>query len=330
MARYDFTVDTSPMAGTVDTIRGHVNGVTVAVATMEAAVIAAERGASETICENVDKGFYVLMKSQLSQKAVAAYTEMTSKEVILFQLAKALDNVRGQMQGDYNMICRRYHKLFQSLNKTLETRVRELDRPAMKIAEIKKSLVFDRLKNDSSLLFSAAEETLSVSQTAISGKLKQKTSDVIKTLYESTVESRSYNDKLKNILLDEAAGKKAGTEEPGTAAGTDRRFSSPDNDDCYFLPVIFSSAESFLNSSDVIENIYTAQTDKWQNSGSIITELSGMQDKLNWTALDAGEREIIKREFIRLCEQDDSDERTDREIMRLFEANSWEVLKNEL
>jgi hypothetical protein len=270
------------------------------------------------------------MKSQLSQKAVAAYTEMTSKEAILFQLARALDNVRGQMQGDYNMVCRRYHKLFQSLNKALETRIRELDRPAMKIAEIKKSLVFDRLKNDSSLLFSATEETLSVSQTAIGGKLKQKTRDTIKTLYESTVESRSYNDKLKGMLFKEPAREEAGAEKPETAAGASGRLSSPDNGDFYFLPVIFSSAESFLNGNDVIENIYTVQTDKWQDSGSIVTELSSMQNKLNWTALDADEKEIIKKEFIRLCEQDDSDERTGREIMRLFEANSWEVLKNEL
>jgi hypothetical protein len=316
MARYDFTVDTSPMAQTVDTVRSHVNGVTVAVTAMETAVIAAERSASKNICENVDKGFYTLMKSQLSQKAVAAYTEMTSKEAILFQLAKALDGVRNQMQGDYNMICRRYHKLFRSLNKALETRIRELDRPAMKIAEIKKSLVFDRIKNDSSLLFSAAEETLSVSQTAASGKLKQKTSDAIKTLYESAVESRSYNDKLKSIFFKESDR-------------TDDRPVSADGD-CYFLPVIFSSAESFLNSNDAIENIYTAQTDQWRNSGPVIAELDRMQAGLNWIALTADEKETIKKEFVRFCEEDNPDERTGREIMRLFEETSWEVLKNEL
>ncbi|MDR2394643.1 MAG: hypothetical protein LBD93_10895 [Treponema sp.] len=324
MERYDFTIDTSPMAKMVDTVKGHVNGVTVAVTTMEAAVIAAERSASKTICDNVDKGFYVLMKSQLSQKAVAAYTEMISKEGILFQLAKALDNVRGQMQDDYNMICRRYHKLFQSLNKALETRVKELDRPAMKIAEIKKNLVFDRLKNDSSLVFSAAEETLSVSQTAISGKLKQKTRDAIKTLYESTVEKRSYHNKLKSIVLQESATEQTGTEKSGTAE------SLPFRDNKLYLPVICSLTESFLNCHDLIENIYTAQTDKWQDSGPIIAEIRDIQNNLKWTSLSADEKETVKKEFLRFCEQDNPDERTGKEIMRLFEENSWEVLKNEL
>jgi esterase/lipase len=129
---------------------------------MEVAVIAAEKNAAQTICENVDNGFYILIKSQISRKAVAAYSEMNSKAGILTQLLKALDNIRSQMQADFNMICRRYNKLFQSLNKSLETRVKELERPAMRLAEIKSAFVFDRLKNDSSLLVSAAEETISI------------------------------------------------------------------------------------------------------------------------------------------------------------------------
>ncbi|MDR2798123.1 MAG: hypothetical protein LBB80_07245 [Treponema sp.] len=328
MERYDFTVDTSPMARTVDTVKEHVNGVTTAVSAMKAAVIAAERTASKTICDNVDKGFYVLMKSQLSQKAVAAYTEMISKETILFQLAKALDHVRRQMQDDYNMICRRYHTLFQALNKALETRVKELDRPAMKIAETKKNLVFDRLKNDSSLLFSAAEETLSVSQTAISGKLKQKTRDTIKTLYESTVENRSYHDKLKRIVFRESAGEQILSKAEKPKSFTRANGSAPFQDNkSYLLPVIFSLTESFLNCHDLIENIYTAQTDKWQHSGPIIAEISSMQGTFNWSSVSTGEKETIKKEFLRFCEQDRPDERTGKEIMRLFEENSWEVLK---
>ena len=133
MADLQFTVDTTPMAHYVDTAKGHLNAVTVAVTTMEAAVIATERRASQKICDNVDNGFYMLVKSQISQKAVAAYTEMTSKNVILLQLVKALEGVKRQMEADFNMISRRYAKLFGSLHKALETRIKELDRPAMRL-----------------------------------------------------------------------------------------------------------------------------------------------------------------------------------------------------
>jgi hypothetical protein len=316
-ATLHFEVDTSPMARTVDSVRGHVNGVTVAVTTMEAAVIAAERNASETICENVDNGFYILVKSQISQKAVAAYSEMNSKVGILNQLLKALDNIRNQMQADFNMICRRYNKLFQSLNKALETRIRELDRPAMRLAEIKSSLVFDRLKNDSSMLVSAAEETISIGQFAIGGRLKQKTRDTMRTLYDSTVESRSYNEKLESILVRKEAGPGGASREP--------REKPASKDDYSFLPVVFSSAESLLRSNEVIDTVYTAQADILQNPAPIVTELKRVQDSLNWTAAQDADKEQIKKEFISLCERGGSGERLNKEIIRLFDESSWEV-----
>ncbi|MDR2094789.1 MAG: hypothetical protein LBP76_04640 [Treponema sp.] len=333
MAQLHFEVDTSPMARTVESVKGHVNGVTAAVTVMEAAVIAAERESSRTICENVDNGFYVMVKSQISQKAIAAYTEMTSKQGILLQLAKALDNVKQQMLADFNMISRRYFKLFQSLNKALETRIKELDRPAIKMAEIKKSLVYDRLKDNSSTALSAANETTAVMQTALSGKLKVKTRDAIETLYSSAMESKSYNDKLAGILIKESSetdtGKNAGS--PLDSSKNDYRF----------LPVIFCSTESLLNGTELIETIHTAQTDSWQSAAPIINEVNRRGNSLPWIRVSEEEKSLVKGEFVSLCERDASDtgntgtgntidERLAHEIFRLFDESSWEVLKNEL
>jgi hypothetical protein len=309
-------VDTSPMAHTIDSVKGHVNGVTVAVTAMEAAVIAAERHASKTICENVDTGFYVLVKSQISQKAVAAYSEMNSKTGILIQLVKALDNIKIQMQTDFNMICRRYQKLFQSLNKALETRVKELDRPAMRLAEIKQNLVFDKLKNDSSMLVSAAEETISTGQFAIGGRIKQKTRDTMRTLYDSTVEGRTYNQKLESILIKKETGLIAGQPEE----------TSLSKENFFFLPIIFSATESLMNSSESIESVFTTESDILQNPARVVTEIKQAQEKLGWTASGVEEKERIKKEFVSLCESGSSNERLNREIIRLFDESSWEVL----
>jgi hypothetical protein len=314
MASLRFDVDTSPMARTVDSVNGHVNGVTVAVTAMEAAVIAAERKSSRTICENVDNGFYVLVKSQISQKAVAAYSEMNSKLGILAQLLKALEGIKNQMQADYNMICRRYHKLFQSLNNSLETRIRELDRPAMKIAEIKNTLVLERLRNDSSMLFSVAEETVSAGQFAIGGRIKRKTRDTMGILYDSTVESRAYNEKLETILVKKSDGYAGQAMEAGMAAKNH-----------FFLPVIFSSSESLLNPDESIESVYMAQEDILRNSSQIATDVKQSQGTFAWTGLSGKEKELVKKEFMLLCEGGNSEERLNKEILRLFDGSSWEV-----
>jgi len=305
MEDFNLTVDTTPMAQSVDTARKHINGVNASVIAMQAAVIAAERASSKTICENVDNGFYMLVKSQISQKAVAAYTEMASKQVTLLQLAKSLDRVKQQMEGDYYSIAKRYAEHFNSLNKSLETRVRELDRSAMRLAEIRKNMVFDRLKDDSSMLFSASSEALPLAQTALAGKLKQKTRDTLLTLSDSINEDRSYSEKVDSILVkhDDYSG----------------------DSDLRYLPAIFFATDSLLNSDDSIESVYTA--DAIENTAPLVSEINRVQNALSWTALDKDEKDAVRREFFALCEKEADEERLAKEMLRLFDASSWEVLK---
>lgn len=312
MADFLFEVDTAPMAKTVDSVRAHVNGVTVAVTAMEAAVIATEREAAKTICANVDNGFYVMIKSQISQKAVAAYTEMTTKQMILFQLVKALENVKRQMEADYNMICRRYTKLFGALNKALETRVRELDRPAMKLAEIRGQIIFGKVKDDSSLLLECSGEITSLEQTALAGKLKQKTRDTLQTLSESVVEKKSYSEKVESVLLPEKST------EPGY--GASGKF-------CY-LPAVFCASASLVNAEETRENVYIAPKDNWINTAPAVNEISlKAAGGLNWELVEETERAFVRKEFAALCEKEAEEKRVNAEIMRLFDAAGWEEAK---
>ncbi|GHV79483.1 hypothetical protein AGMMS49944_12740 [Spirochaetia bacterium] len=310
MADFNLDVDTTPMAHTVDSVRGHVNGVTTAVVAMEAAVIASEREASRNICENVDSGFYMQIRSQISQKSVAAYSEMISKQMLLMQQAKLLESKKKQMENDYNMISKRYGKLFNSLNKALETRIKELDKPAMTIAETKKRLVFDKLKDSSSLLISAADETTVTAQTALGGKLKQKTRNTMHALSGSVLENQSYSGKLQRMLQNKKT-----------------MHGGSEDQDFYLLPVIFSTAESFLNKESIKETVYSAHAPFWQNNTPIVTAVTNAQTDFSWTSAGDGERETVKKEFTSLLEKEQLEKRTIDEIMRLFEQTHWEVLE---
>jgi hypothetical protein len=278
---------------------------------MEAAVIATEREASKNICENVDSGFYMQIKSQISQKSVAAYSEMTSKQMLLMQQVKILEAKKKQMENDFNMVSRRYDKLFKSLNKALETRIKELDKPAMAIAEVKRTLVFDKLKDSSSMLLSAADETVVTAQTALSGKLKQKTRNTMHALSGSVLENQSYTGKLRRILQNKK----------GEHSGSDAQ-------DFCLLPVIFSATESFLNKENIKETVYSAQAPFWQSTTPIVTAVTNAQSDFAWDVISNEEREAIKKEFIALLEKEPLDQqREGGEIMRLFDQTQWEVLK---
>ena len=312
MATFNFNVDTDPMAERVDSASRRLNGITGAVTAMQAAVIAAEVKASKTICTEVEKGFYGLIESQISRKAIAAKNEMDSKLNVLVQLAKALDRIEQQMEKDFHMISRRYAKLFGSLNKALETRVKELDRPAMQLGDIKKKMIFGKLKDDSSLLLNTSGEALPIAQMALSGKLKQKTREAMRTLSGSVTENLSYTDKVESILV---------KNENDFSGGSGQRF----------IPAIFSVTDSILNPNDHIENIYiAAQAGAWQNTAPIVSEVSRIQNDFSWVPLSTEGKERIRREFVTFCEREQCEERLSKEIIRLFEESTWEDCKNEL
>jgi hypothetical protein len=135
----------------------------------------------------------------------------------------------------------------------------------------------------------------------------------METLYDSTVESRVYNEKLESILV----------EKTGDYAGQAKE-AVPAAENYFFLPVIFSSAESLLNPEESIENVYMAQG-ILQDASQIITEAKQIQEKLVWKDVSEKEKEQLKREFMLLCEDGNGDERLNKEILRLFDESAWEV-----
>jgi hypothetical protein len=68
MANFNFTVDTNPMADSIDGVANHVDGTTAAVIAMQTAVVIAEQKGAEKICNNVNFGFYSLIRSQFLKR----------------------------------------------------------------------------------------------------------------------------------------------------------------------------------------------------------------------------------------------------------------------
>ena len=134
MATFDIVVDTSPMANSLDNVNSNVRNVTASVVAMESAVVVAQERASEHICQNVDNGFFILMKSQFDQKIAAVSSEMLSKMQLLDSFKEQIEKLMLVMKDDYERNEIRYKKLFSALDSALETRVHELDKYAYEIS----------------------------------------------------------------------------------------------------------------------------------------------------------------------------------------------------
>ena len=127
MANFSFTVDTREMADGLYSVAPHVDEVTGAMISMQTAVIMAEQQAAENICANVNRGFFSLIRSQISQKMAICRSQVEARLLELRDLSQKLLSVKATMQRDFQMIAARYTKLFRSLDIALLSRIHELD-----------------------------------------------------------------------------------------------------------------------------------------------------------------------------------------------------------
>lgn len=299
MSDFNITLDTTPMAHSVDTVNSHVKGVTTAVVAMEAAVVASEVAASKKICRNVDNGFYMLMSSQLSQKMAACRSTIDSKTLIMDKFRGDVEQVRRTMGKDYARLERQYTKIFTTLNRELETRVHELDRRAYDLAKIMSQALSPNKDDDASVML-CGEETECLVDKSGSAKVKQKAAQTITMLKENVSNELEYNKKVRHILSD--------------------RELKEDHEE--YVPVMVTESESMINRDNTLSGIYMP--------GGVQSSKSSIENSVNnadcgWQEVGESEMEKIKFAFNQCCASSDMDERVAKEVARLFSESHWKT-----
>jgi hypothetical protein len=300
MQTFDCLVDTTPMAESVNTVNASVVTVGIAVTAMEAAVVKTEHEASDTICGNINKGFFLLMRSQVSQKLAANYSIVNSKLMSMAQIAKSIDSMRSQMENDFQMIKRRYMKLFHQLDKELDTRIRELDKPAMDIAAMRTSLIINRIRNDSAAVLFYGHDSQTVSQLALSARLKNKTNKTLAAITNNACNSQTYSKTIVHMM--ENIAEKENTQ--------------------VFFPVLFTEESSMFASSNALNEVYLP--DSLSASSKTLIENQFMQNmsSIAYDQKTDEEKTEIKNAFLKQLSESGVDQRTADTIMKLYNGGT--------
>ncbi|MFA6938317.1 MAG: hypothetical protein WCQ67_08810 [Treponema sp.] len=304
MANFDVVVDTRPMASSIDTVNGNVRGVTGAVVAMQSAVVAEQRAASKKICENVDGGFYILMKSQLSQKIAACSSTMSSKLMLMKKFRQDINHIKDVMQEDYNRICRRYGKQFDALNKALESRVHELDRPSMEIAEAQK-LLFKKMRDESCSVI-CYEDSQVADDEAVTATVKGKSIKAIDAMSKNVNGSIVYNRNVQHILKNESVDTKKEN----------------------FIPVLIVESDSMFDSSAKVSNIYVPENNNSVGKGVVANQVQAKASEFDWQPVVKEEHDFVKNSFMQKCSSAGVEERVANEMIRLFNESEWSSPKN--
>lgn len=191
------------MADELHSVSRHVNATTGAVVAMQTAVIIAEEKAADLVCNNVNKGFYSLIRSQISQKMAKLQSEVDSHLMQLVQQKNALLGIKNRMQKDYNMIASRYIKLFNGLNSNLKQRVFELDKPTIDFAVKEVDRVSNRTKYLTATIPIAQLESLSASQKIVASNIKLRGYNVIKSMRSFLFDMNAQKKLTDQILIND-------------------------------------------------------------------------------------------------------------------------------
>jgi len=123
-------VDTNPFDNSVANCNSNVNLLTGAViATETAQVVSIDKNAKK-VADTIVNGFFGYIRSEISQQVMELTQRIDAQLLHLRELAKSCVAKQKQMETDYNRISSRYLSIFNDLNKELENRVFELDKPA--------------------------------------------------------------------------------------------------------------------------------------------------------------------------------------------------------
>ncbi|MES2111875.1 MAG: hypothetical protein V4577_24170 [Bacteroidota bacterium] len=303
MASFSYTVDTAPMAQEMHNVSRHVDGTTTAVVAMQVAVIEAERQAADHICSNVNRGFYSLIRSQISQKIARLQSEVDSHLTQLRMQSQAIAGIRARMERDYHMITGRYMKLFNTLNHNLQSRIFELDRPAVELAHTNVTKLTNRYRYLTTTVAVNQLESIDGSQRIISANVKRRGEAAILALQRFLAEMSKQERLTRQILI---------ADQPFWETGS------------IYLPVAVYEHQLTSDSLPDVSIAAPGFALKATTSSALKNSAYSQSADLTWIQKPA--RPEIRNEFNRLVQLSTSDQRIKDAALKLFEHQTYQTL----
>ncbi len=304
MAQFNFTVDTEPMADSIDGVAHHVDGTTAAVVAMQTAVVIAEQKGSDKICKNVNFGFYSLIRSQISQKIATHKSKADAKIMELQQQSVSLIAIKSRMEKDYMMLASRYTKLFEGLNKALRARIFELDKPATNFVLKDVSQTANRTKRLSGSSSTTQVESIASSQMISVSNTKYNAMRNISSMQKFIYSSENQKNLIGSILTKESVSKP-----------TDKH-----------IPVIISESQGL----NVMQSqwMITQPPLKKNATSKIESHVYPFLTNLKWTDDDQSNSNRVKQEFGNFVNQSTLSDRIKKQMLSFVESTKWQKLNS--
>lgn len=199
-------VDTTPMADQIKSVSRSVTGTTAAVVTMQSAVIAAENAGANKVCSNVNRGFFTLMQSQISQKIAQKKSRVDALLMKLAQNKRQLLGIKATMEREYERIAARYLKTFTSINKELAQRIQQIDQPVFDLVNKHMAASTNRMNAISAWAITSQTEGLTKGQKILVSKMKSNANTALEQSTQFLTQISEQRVLTNKVLISNPAG----------------------------------------------------------------------------------------------------------------------------
>lgn len=202
------TVQTDPFDRSVADTSRSVDGLTASVVAMNAANCKAISDNSKKISKSLIDGFYGLIQSDVTQKKSEAKSQIQAKAALLMSHSQAVTDKHSRMLSDVERERAKYSQVFTELDKELERRITEIDRPAFTLSrKVRDEIVIKPHVTqvaETADNFSALNESGKI---AVAG-LRSKVNTVIGGLSKTLWSNLKYRRTMQNILWNKTSDDK--------------------------------------------------------------------------------------------------------------------------
>lgn len=296
-------VDTTPMAQELHTVSNHVKGTTAAVVTMQAAVIAAENEGTKKVCSNVNRGFFTMMRSQISQKIANKQSRVEALLLHLAQQKRQLLGIKSNMEREYGRISERYLRIFTSVNKELESRITQIDQPVFELVNKHMATSTNRMNALSGWVTTSQSEGLTDGQQILVSKMKHNAQVAL----EQTTE-----------FLEQIGEQRVLTSKVLIAQPTDNE------DKTCSIPVLICETTSDASGISKTE-VVTPDALPKANANQVDNAVRSTEN-LPWTTDNKEQSTLVSEEFERLMMASPANKRVKKMITKLFHATAYQTL----
>lgn len=297
-------VKTDEFDRSVSNCNASINGLTAAVVATEVAQIEAKKESSNRIANTIIKGFFDYVGADLAQKISELASKCEATLLELMDQKKTCLEKTTQMQNDYQMISKRYAKIFEDLDRETISRIEQLDRQAFQFVESAQSLT-DR-GSDSDLLGLAtvsANENLQLETVLSCSHVKMQARKLIDSANDYLKGTYRLTNVISNMLCDESESHEI------------------------HLPVIY--LESVNSDNHNVSSIYGADSSFAPSGDAVASNLRArfMSADISWEDMPAEYREHTLPYFNSFLQADQLDERLQNTIRELMERDNIQTIK---